>query len=191
LVAAYKKLIGLEAEAATAANPDDCPIDYSDVGLRLCSVIEREVIQPFFRELHQFLLKNDEPCTIGGIALRARKKYTLGMLPALLAAEWRSFQDEALSNSTASEADLYIAIRAEQMHSPDRNMVQVFLAQWEHPLAMWLQNQIAASMIAQLDKLLTIAADAETSLQHGQFERLQALILGNSRQMGILQQIYC
>ncbi len=191
LVAAYKKLIGLEAEAATAANPDDCPIDYSDVGLRLCSVIEREVIQPFFRELHQFLLKNDEPCTIGGIALRARKKYTLGMLPALLAAEWRSFQDEALSNSTASEADLYIAIRAVHLLSPDRNMVQVFLAQWEHPLAMWLQNQIAASMIAQLDKLLTIAADAETSLQHGQFERLQALILGNSRQMGILQQIYC
>jgi hypothetical protein len=190
LVAAYKKLIALETESITAQDADAW-VDYSDVGLRLCSVIEREVIQPFFKEIHQFLLANQEPCTLGGIALRARKKYTLGMLPPLLASEWQSFQDDALTNDFPPvEDELYISVGAQHVSADDRNTVQVFLDQWQHPLSIWLQNSTAASTLAQIDKLLTIAADAENLLYEWQFEQLRSMILGNPQQLGVLQLIH-
>jgi single-stranded-DNA-specific exonuclease len=192
LIAAYKKYALIQSlDAADAA-------DYSDVGLRLCSVIEREVIQPFFKELHQFLLQAAEPCEIGGVSLRARKKYTLGMLPPLLAAEWQSFQEEALSESRPS-ADLYMTVLAAQIDPTDRETVQIFLAQWVHPLARWLDcpDLQVASTLAQIDRLLTLAADAESPLYDWQFRHLQALIMGErkdhvlgERTAGILQQLY-
>lgn len=183
LVAAYKKQVAIQTDVSI--------IDYSDVGLRLCSVIEREVIQPFFKEIHQFLLENDEPCEIGGVTLRTRKKYTLGMLPPLLAAEWHSFQEDLLNESSATAEELLCAVvAADQIDPSDRDTVQVFLSQWEHPLAFWLQHQEAASMIAQIDKLLTIAADAENTLYEWQLKLLQTLILGTEQKVGILKQIY-
>lgn len=189
LVAAYKKLIAIQTEAEISAT--ETAVDYSDVGLRLCSVIEREVVQPFFKTMHQFLLKNDEACEIGGVTLRARKKYTVGMVPPLLAAEWQSFQEEALVCSTPLTVDeLYAAVTNSHVDPSDRDTIQVFLSQWEHPLAIWLQSPDATSAIAQIDRLLTIAADAENLLYEWQFELLQALILGNPDQPGILRQIY-
>lgn len=177
LMAAYKK-------------QDEAEIDYSDAGLRLCSVIEREVVQPFFKELHQFLLEHNEPCEIGGITLRARKKYTLGMLPPLLATEWQSFQDDRLTQDTpADAASLYTTV-ATPVEPDDQDTVQVFLAQWEHALGFWLQAPTAASRLAQVDKLLTLAADAENPLYDWQFRCLHLLIIGNLQQQGILSQIY-
>jgi single-stranded-DNA-specific exonuclease len=180
LIAAYKK----QAEASTE------PSNYSDAGLRLCSVIEREVVQPFFKELHQFLLEHNEPCEIGGITLRARKKYTLGMLPPLLAAEWQSFQDEMLTQETVKDATLLYTTVVTSLEPDDQGTIQVFLAQWEHTLAFWLQSPSAASLLAQVDKLLTLAADAENPLYEWQFQHLHQLIIGTYLSRGILEQIY-
>jgi single-stranded-DNA-specific exonuclease len=182
LLAAYKKYVALDPAGLESA-------DYSDIGLRLCSVIEREVIQPFFRELHQFLLENEEPCEIGGVALRARKKYTLGMLPPLLAAQWQTFQEDALTDSEPATDQLYTIITA-SLSSSDRETVEVFLTQWEQPLARWLEQSTAASEIAQIDKLLTLAADADSLLYCWQFQRLQTLVMGDTEQAGILRQIH-
>ena len=197
LIAAYKKYALIQASLDVDSSPD-AALDYSDVGLRLCSVIEREVIQPFFKELHQFLLAAGEPCEIGGVSLRARKKYTLGMLPPLLAAEWQSFQEEALNGDGTDE--LYSLITAVQVDSADRETVQIFLAQWEHPLARWLDCpdlQTVASTLAQIDRLLTLAADAESQLCDWQFQHLQRLIMGvdmgvtmGTESVGLLHQIY-
>jgi len=189
LIAAYKKYALIQA-SVDAELSSDAALDYSDVGLRLCSVIEREVIQPFFKELHQFLLAAGEPCEIGGISLRARKKYTLGMLPPLLAVEWQSFQEEALNGDGTDE--LYSLITAVQVDSADRETVQIFLAQWEHPLARWLNCpdlQTMASTLAQIDRLLTLAADAESQLCDWQFQHLQRLIMG-AESVGLLHQVY-
>lgn len=194
LTAAYKKLAALEtaAEIADIEEADGMnSVDYSDVGLRLCSVIEREMVQPFFKTLHQFLLEHDEPCEIGGVTLRARKKYTVGMLPPLLAAEWQTLQEEALTSSTPLAIDsLYTQFTDNPVESADRDTIQVFLSQWQHPLASWLQHPDAASAVAQIDRLLTIAADAENLLYEWQFDLLETLILGNSTQPGVLPQIY-
>ncbi|WP_316431676.1 DHH family phosphoesterase [Leptolyngbya sp. NK1-12] len=192
LTAAYKKLAALQTESIAEDIADgENPIDYSDVGLRLCSVIEREVVQPCFKTLHQFLLEHDEPCEIGGVTLRARKKYTVGMLPPLLAAEWQTFQEDALTGRTRLTADnLYTSVTANSVEPADRDTIQIFLSQWEHPLAIWLQSSNAASAIAQIDRLLTIAADAENLLYEWQLELLETLILGNATQLGILDQIY-
>ncbi|NJO80018.1 MAG: single-stranded-DNA-specific exonuclease RecJ [Cyanobacteria bacterium RM1_2_2] len=196
LVAAYKRKIALQSESTVTtetASQEDCAVDYSDVGLRLCSVIERELIQPFFKEIHQFLLHKNERCEIGGVSLRARKKYTLGMLPPLLAERWNSLQEDALSKAVdLSEVALYAAVEAAHVNPNDRATVQAFLCQWKHSLAPWLQAQasFAASTVAQIDKLLSIAADAENVLQEHHFELLHSLILGNADQPGILRQIY-
>jgi single-stranded-DNA-specific exonuclease len=187
LVAAYKKYLALSSRANGNASED---IDYSDVGLRLCSVIEREVIQPFFREIHQFLLENEEPCEIGGVSLRSRKKYTLGMLPPLLAAEWQSLPDDSLNCAEPNQNQLYSSIASVQIDPTDRETVAVFLAQCDHNLARWLEQPTAASRIAQIDKLLTLAADSESLLYDWQFYLLQALIIGDSETAGILQQTH-
>lgn len=188
LVAAYKKKITLQSDSVEALQ-----VDYSDVGLRLCSVIERELIQPFFKEIHQFLLHKHGVCEIGGVSLRARKKYTLGMLPPLLADCWNSLQEDALNKETElAEAMLYAAVEAVHVDPSDRATVQAFLGQWKHALASWLRSQAidAASAIAQIDKLLSIAADAESPLCETHFELLHRLILGSAQQPGILRQIY-
>jgi single-stranded DNA-specific DHH superfamily exonuclease len=212
LTAAYKKYALIQDRLADAAarslddhsihaaeNLTDSSTDYSDVGLRLCSVIEREVIQPFFKELYQFLLAAGEPCEVGNVALRARKKYTLGMLPPLLAATWQSFDEEALGTGAG---DLYSPVEATQIDPTDRETVQIFLAQWQHPLSRWLDRpnlETVASAIAQIDRLLTLAADAESQLYGWQFQHLQKLVMGDldgamggaiDRTTGLLQQIY-
>ncbi|NJN03578.1 MAG: single-stranded-DNA-specific exonuclease RecJ [Leptolyngbyaceae cyanobacterium RM1_1_2] len=79
LYAAYKHQALLQAEGENASQ-----LDYSEAGLRLSFAVEREVIRPFFVALYEFLLTEGGP-EIGSLQLRPQKKYTLGMLPSLLA----------------------------------------------------------------------------------------------------------
>jgi single-stranded-DNA-specific exonuclease len=188
LVAAYKNLYTIQSEAFTAQI-----VDYSEVGLRLGFVAEREVIQPFFKQIHQFLQANGEANEIGGVPLRVRKKYTLEMLPPLLVPEWQSLQTEALnSSSLLPEAELYTPVSSHLIRQTDRQTVKSFLQQWEHPLAQWLLQQAieAASTIDQINKLRTVAAQSESLLHQWQFELLHGLVIGNEAQQGILQKIY-
>jgi single-stranded DNA-specific DHH superfamily exonuclease len=186
LLAAYKQYYAIQADPAIATPPD-----YSDLSLRLCSVMEREVIQPFFKQTHQFLLSNGARNEIAGIPLRARKKYTLGMLPPLLAEQWQTFNDDALNSHDAPVTDDLYCTLTGSVSEDDRQSVEMVLQQWDHPLARWLRSHDdIASAIAQIDKLLSVAADAESCLYEWQFERLQALVMGSERQPGILREIY-
>jgi single-stranded DNA-specific DHH superfamily exonuclease len=183
LIAAYQTLAALQT-APTAEEERD----YSDVALRLCSVIEREVVQPFFKRLHQFLQATDGSSEIGGVTLRARKKYTLGMVPPLLAEHWHSVQDDAWAAGVADAAEHYVT-SASAVDPTERQLVQTCLQQWQTPLAIWLQTPTAASAIARIDRLLTIAADADTIFRQGHFALLHALVMGNETMAGLLQAI--
>jgi single-stranded-DNA-specific exonuclease len=188
LASALKHHNLIQSEAFTASIAD-----YSEAGLRLGFAIEREVIQPFFRQLHQFLLNNGGSDEIGGVTLRPRKRYTLGMLPPLLSPQWYSFRESFLSScSQLPEEDFYCTVKFDSVNQTDRNRVNAFLNQWDHAVARWLLKHkvAAASAIDQVNKLRNIAAHAESSLYQWQYDLLQVLVLGGETQFGIFQDIY-
>jgi single-stranded-DNA-specific exonuclease RecJ len=184
---AYKHRNIIQSETFTAHTAD-----YSEAGLRLGLAIEREIIQLFFKSLHQFLLTNGSSNEIGGIQLKPRKKYTLGMLPPLLTAQGYSFRSETLQQSSPiAEENLYSTVAFGEVSQSDRDRVQLFLQAWEHPLSAWLlSSETAASAIGQIHTLHTIAAHTEQLLYKWQFELLHALVVGNDQRRGILQEIY-
>lgn len=188
LLAAVKHRHTIQSEAFTAH-----VADYSEAGIRLGFAVEREIIQPFFRQLHQYLLNNGGSDEIGGVTLRTRKKYTLGMLPPLLASQWYSFREIVLSSSLQlPDDDLYCTLKFEQVNQKDRNTVKAFLKQWEHPVARWLLKHkvAAASAIDQINKLRNVAAHGEDFLYQWHYELLQLLVIGGETQYGIFQDIY-
>jgi len=188
LLSALKHQHSIQAETFTAH-----VADYSEAGLRLGFAVEREIVQPFFRQLHQYLLNNGGSDEIGGVPLRTRKKYTLGMLPPLLTSQWYSFRETVLSSSLQlPDDDLYCTLKFDQVNQKDRNTVKAFLKQWEHPAAQWLLKHkvAAASAIDQINKLRNVAAHGESSLYQWHYELLQLLVIGGETQYGIFQDIY-
>jgi single-stranded-DNA-specific exonuclease len=187
LYIAYKHRTLIQMETFTAS-----VVDYSEAGLRLGFAAEREVAQPFFKALHQFLLTHNGLEKIGGVQLRSKKKYTLGMLPPLLSAQWSSLRDDALTcNNPTINTDLYCTVSWNQVSESDRLQVKTFLQTWEHPLATWLLNgETAASTIAQISKLHTIASHAEHFLYEWQFDLLHELVISNGQRRGVLLDIY-
>jgi hypothetical protein len=188
LASALKHYYSIQSETFTAS-----VADYSEAGLRLGFAVEREVIQPFFRQLHQFLLNNGGSDEIAGVTLRPRKRYTLGMLPPLLSSQWYSFRETILTTCTQlPEEDFYCTIKFDQVNQPDRDRVNAFLNQWDHAVAHWLLKHkvAAASAIDQINKLRNIAAHAENSLYQWQYDLMQILVMGGETQFGIFQDIY-
>ncbi|WP_346291129.1 single-stranded-DNA-specific exonuclease RecJ [Sphaerothrix gracilis] len=188
LYVAYKHQALLHAEKSATG-----PADYSEAGLRLSFAVEREVIQPFFSDLYEFLLTEGGP-EIGGLLLRPQKKHTLGTLPSLLADQWRSLKSAALkSSSQVSEAALYgKGTASSPMSGTDRDRLQQFLNQWDHPMSEWLQEQpaAAAAHIDQVAKLRNLAAHAESYLHQWHYDLLQGLVLGAEDKPGLFQLIY-
>ncbi|MBD2260052.1 single-stranded-DNA-specific exonuclease RecJ [Pseudanabaena sp. FACHB-2040] len=188
LYAAYKHQAIIQAEQS-----DPALADYSEAGLRLGFAVEREVIQPFFRDLYQFLLDQGSP-EMGGLLLGPQKKYTLGMLPPILAQEWSSLKDAALKadRPTAKNRLYGKASAGGQMSSSDRTRLNAFLQQWEHPIADWFGRAPAeaASCIDQISKLRNIAAHAESVLSGWHYQLLHQKVLGDDQQKGLFQNIY-
>lgn len=187
LCAAHKNYMMIHTEGFTSQLAD-----YSEAGLRLGFAVEREIVQPFFRDLQDFLLVNGGT-EIGGLRLSPKKKYTLGMLPPLLTAEWQSLREESLRHrSQVSEEALYCSASATGVNRADHKLIQQFLANWQHPIATWLQQQavLAASQIDQISKLRNTAAHAESFLYAWQFELLRSLVMGATQQQGIFNEIY-
>jgi len=187
LYAAYRQGETLKRDR-TATQPD-----YSEAGLRLGFVVEREVIQPFFQALYDYS-RNTGFQEIGGLSLGQQRRYTLGMLPPLLAEQWYSLRDRPLRQpQRADEDDLYGLVSFNRTVSQgDRDRIQAFLKTWSHPLAQWLQRQstAAASTIDQVNKLRNIAAHAESILHFWQYELMQSLVLGTRSTPGLFSQIF-
>ncbi len=187
LCAAYKNYMMIHTEGFTSQLAD-----YSEAGLRLGFAVEREIVQPFFRDLQDFLLVNGGT-EIGGLRLSPKKKYTLGMLPPLLAEEWQSLRDESLRHrSQIAEDALYCSASAVGINRADHKLIQQFLADWSHPIATWLLHKqtLAASQIDQISKLRNTAAHAESFLYAWQFELLRSLVMGKTSDQGIFNEIY-
>jgi single-stranded-DNA-specific exonuclease RecJ len=172
LTAAYKSWAAIRAETFTAAI-----VDYSEAGLKLALPIDREIVQPFFKQLYLFLPASDRQ--IAGIALKARKKYAPSLLPPLLATEWQGLRLEALESSEPLP-DCCCILDTDSVSPRDRSLIQACLQQWQHPLARLLEDGRVASAIAQIAQLQEIAAQPEQFLHQWQFERLQTLIMGSS-----------
>ncbi|HEY9735983.1 MAG TPA: single-stranded-DNA-specific exonuclease RecJ [Trichocoleus sp.] len=188
LYAAYKHQAITQAE-----HTDPTLADYSEAGLRLGFAVEREVIQPFFRDLYDFLLTQGSP-EIGGLLLGPQSKHTLGMLPPLLAQEWSSFKDPALRTAKQPAKNrLYgKATAGGQMGGSDRNRLNTFLQQWEHPIAEWFGRAPveAASCVDQISKLRNLAAHAESVLYGWHYTLLRQQVLGDEKHKGLFQNIY-
>jgi len=174
--------------------------DYSEAGIRLGFVIEREIIRPFFKSLYQYLLTNKKAQNsvanpsfeIGGVVVNSKGKYTMGSLPPLLSVQWTTFKDKSLNQAQSPKDDLYQNVFfGTQISQTDRHSLAIFLQQWQHPLSYWLrQGEIAAAKIDQINKLRNIAAHGENSLYEWQFNVLRLLVVGSKKKRGVLQEIY-
>lgn len=163
--------------------------DFSEAGVRLGFAVEREVIQPFFENLNAFSLAQGG-VDISGLPLAPNQTYTLGLLPPLLAEQWQSLKESALLSATPKVgAQLYDQGLA---HGGDRQLVDQFLQQWEHPLADWLLQSApeAASQIDQIHKLQAIAAHREQILRPWHYDLLHRLVIGSTDQLGLFHQLY-
>lgn len=187
----YYKMIKTE-EFTTSA-------DYSDAGHPLGLVAEREIVNPFFKQLYQFLLtKNTSvslfektPILLGSINLIVDGEYTLGDLRILLSQQWQTFTKFSLQQETMPKTNLYYTVeRSDKISQADRLLVQQFLQQWKHPLSFWLaQSYAAASTIDQIRKLRNIAAHSN-SMHLWQFTELWFLLVGSKTRKGVLQEIH-
>jgi len=188
LQAAYKNDYLIQTSGA-----DSNIADYSEAGIRLSFAIEREVLKPFFHDLYQYLLGNGVS-EIGGISLGPGHKYTLGMMPPLLADQWRSFRSGQLSERMKPESGVTMVKVKEngRVSGRDRTHLQNFLAQWEHPMAPCLstKGRQAASSLDQISKLRNISAHAESFLYRWQYELLHQLVAGKAGKGGLLRQLF-
>ena len=185
LTAAYKSLTAIQTESFTAS-----VVDYSEAGQKLGLAIDREIVQPFFRQLYSFLQTTGDR-EIGGIALKARKKYALSLLPSLLTTEWQELRQEALK-SHEPLPHCCCPVMTDGISPRDRVLIQTCLRQWHHPLGQWFLNsdEKGASAIAQIAQLQSVATQPEPFLHLWQFEWLQGLIMGTPTETGILSAIY-
>ncbi|MBE9080517.1 single-stranded-DNA-specific exonuclease RecJ, partial [Romeria aff. gracilis LEGE 07310] len=188
LCAAYKNYQILSAEG-----PDMQLADYSEAGIRLSFAVEREVVQPFLNDLYDFLLGQGQS-EIGGIQLSASRKYTLGMVPSLLADQWQTLRDTALKQqqSVAKKQRYSKAKASKQVGERDRALLAEFFDQWEHPMGNCFaqKGRQAAASIDQINKLRNISAHAESFLYEWQYELLRQLIVGSDGQGGLFRTIY-
>ena len=188
LLAAYKndQLISISGSDANIA-------DYSEAGIRLSFAVEREVVAPFFTDLYDFLL-GEGVTEIGGVLLGPNSKYTIGVMPLLLAEQWRSFQTGQLSVRSHPEAGVsMVKVSAKgRVSGRDRQLLNRFLAQWDHPMSACFseKGKQAASSLDQISKLRNIAAHGQSFLYRWQYELLHQLIAGKDGKGGLFRQIF-
>lgn len=176
--------------------------DYKPSCLYIASVVEREIVHNFFKSFYRFMCQQysqQKEFVIAGVTLRNRGKYTIGSLPYLIAKEWDTFREEVLNQEYLSSDDhdrlYYQKFNDQKISSSDRQLVNEFLEQWQHPLSQWLRsNRKAASKIDQVAKLRNLTAHP-MPIYKWQFTELWLLVIGGKTksgrtQKGLLKEIY-
>ena len=167
--------------------------DYSTAGTWLSSVVTREVLVPFFEALQTFLSAQRIE-QMGGIRFGAAQSYSLGMLPPLLANQWRTFSASQLAQKSLSSQGVSMvpASAPQTISQSDRALIQQFLAQWEHPMVTCLstKHRQAASSLDQISQLHSLAIQPERCLYRWQYDLLHQLIAGKAGKGGLLRQIF-
>ena len=188
LFAAYKNAQMIGNDGA-----DPHIADFSEAGIRLGFAVEREIVTPFFKDLYEYLLTHGGP-EIGGIQMGPSKKYTIGMVPSLLATGWKTLRPEALKQPIpVEEQALYRQAKANnQVGGRDRTLIAEFLAQWEHPMSNCFSQKAkqAAASIDQISRLRNLSAHSDSFLYQWHYDLLKELIVGSSQRRGLFRQIY-
>jgi single-stranded-DNA-specific exonuclease len=188
LYAAYKHVA---LAAADGSEPQTA--DYSEAGLRLGHVVEREVIRPCFDDLHSFLHSQGH-ATLAGLPLGKPHQYRVAMAVPLWADAWTTMPAAALKASQRpQDSQLYVETQAEPpLSASDRALLAAFLAQWEHPMSAWFQahGDAAATYLDQISQVHQLATQASTPLYQWAFEHMRDLVIGNAETPGLLQRIY-
>ena len=186
--AAYRRYHMLQSDGA---DPDIA--DYSEAGIRLSYAVEREVMGPFFSDLYDFV-RLEGVTKIGEIELGSNQKYTLGMMPGLLAEQWRTFKQDALSQQhEGSEKQLYRTLKNPyRLNSRDSDLLTEFFEQWEHPMAVCFgqKGKQSAASLDQINCLRTIAAHGGGFLYEWHYTLLRQLVVGGANRRGLFRQIY-
>lgn len=185
--AAYRNAHRLQFEGA-----DPSIADYSEAGIRLGLAVEREVMQPFFTDLYDFV-RLEGMTAMGGIDLGPDHTHTLGLMPTLLTSQWRTLQRDALTQpEPVPEPQLYRTCRAQSLSDRDRDLLLEFFEQWEHPMAACFKDKgkQAAASLDQISCLQTIAAHRECFLYEWHYTLLRQLVVGGAKQRGLFRQIY-
>ena len=186
--AAYRTYQMLESEGA---DPDIA--DYSEAGRRLSFAVEREVMQSFFTDLHDFV-RLEGMTTIGGVTLGPNQKYTLAMMPSLLADQWRTLKHDALMQpQELPEKQLYRTFKnSNPLNQRDRDLLTEFFEQWEHPMAICFgeKGKQSAASLDQISRLQMIAAQSESFFYGWHYRLLRQLVVGGADRRGLFRQIY-
>lgn len=183
------------------SGPDAHIVDYSEAGDRLSSVIVREALTPFIKDLSVFL-RGRGITTIGGIPLIDHQPYSLDMLPPLLADQWRSFSSEQLAKqfsssdatpTLANSSVSVVKVKANgQVSEADRALLTQFFDQWEHSMSKCFsrKGRQAASSLDQISKLRSLATHSQSALYQWQYELMHQLVTGKAGKGGLLKQIF-
>ncbi len=171
--------------------PDIYIEDYSDAGSQLSSVVNREVLMPFFEVLQVFLSAGGAD-QIGGIRLSAASVYRLEMLPPLLADQWQTFSAGQLLQRSPKKINRVSVSAPASVLMSDRELLQQFFSQWTHPMVTCLstKHRQAASSLDQISQLQKIATQPERCLYRWQYDLLHQLIAGKAGKGGLLRQIF-
>ena len=188
LYAAYKHMA-----LAAVDGTDQQTADYSEAGLRLGDVVEREVVQPCLTDLHAFLQSQGQT-TLANLPLGKARRYTLAMAVPLWTDAWTTIRPAALKTAQPpSDQQLYVAAQpGHALSAGDRALLAAFLAQWEHPMSAWFQahGEAAATYLDQISQLHQFAAQATNPLYLWAFEHMRELVIGDAQTPGLLPSIY-
>lgn len=131
---------------------------------RLIDTVERELVQPFFRELRTYCLAQQYPDEIAGIPLRSRKKYRLSMLVHVLGS----------IGSDTTEAEI----------------IQGFWLQCPYPAVQQLGKNPALRQQLATFEAAAQRAIAEPSLAFPVLREMYVLLVDQRSGPGILANVY-
>lgn len=169
-------------------------LDFSAAGDRLCAIVQREVVQPFFNTLYTYLEQHQHSTHIGSLELDVKGRYPIGAVPPLIATQWETLQTQALSqsNQPADPVLYWVTTPTQFVSEGDRALIQQFLTTWEHPLADWFLEDLeaSASLLDQVDKLHRIVMADDVPLNAWHFDLVRSLVIGTDIERGLLQELY-
>ncbi len=168
--------------------------DFSAAGDRLCAIVQREVVQPFFNTLYTYLEQHQRSTHIGSLVLDVKGRYSIGAVPPLISTQWETLQTQALSqpNLPADPVLYWVTTPTQFVSQGDRALIQQFLTAWDHPLADWFLEDLeaSASLLDQVDKLHQIMAADDVPLTAWHFDLVRSLVIGTDIERGLLQELY-
>ena len=179
-----------QAQFLAQSSPEPQRANYAAAAEPLIAVVQREVVEPFFSDLHRYTEAAGTATSLGDVPL-GTGPYRLGTLPPLLADRWQSLRAKVFQGSTPpATADLYCMGKSRQPLSPqDRDRLTTFLEQWEHPMAAWLlaEPTAVASHLDQIHRVSTLMAGHRAPVYRWIFDLLEAQLMGDT---GILRHVY-